>query len=121
MNQALLAAAHWEINVGFAVSVLFPVVTRFFWPWNESEWGWNIVSLDLSIAGTLLASVLKIDFGIVNNPLVATQVAFLALVIANLTWRTVIIWQTQREGAARSRREKNPDQDDSPFGPDPSP
>lgn len=99
--HALVKIIEWEINVGFSSSLLFPLVTRFFWPWHLSAWGWNTVLLELSIAGTLFPSFLHIDFGIIDLPLEWSQVVFLALVIVNVLWRTVIIWRTQREGAAR--------------------
>lgn len=98
MNYSLLTIVHWEINVGFLVSLLFPVITRFYWPWNESDWGWNIISLELSIAGCLLPSFLYIDFGVTDMLLRWSQVLFLGAVIVNVLWRAVIIWQTQRKG-----------------------
>ena len=91
MNYSLLTIVHWEINIGFLVSLLFPVITRFYWPWNESDWGWNIISLELSIAGCLLPSFLFIDFGVTDMLLRWSQVLFLG---------AVIIWQTQRKGSS---------------------
>lgn len=98
MNYSLLTIVHWEINVVFLTSLLFPVVTRFYWPWNESSWGWNIISLELSIAGCLLPSFLYIDFRIDDWLLRWSQVIFLAMVGVIVLWRAVIIWQTQRKG-----------------------
>jgi len=105
MDNPLLMAVHWEVNGGFLVSLLFPLVTRIFWPWHLSWWGWNTVLLELSIAGTLFPSCLHIDFSITSSPLEWTQVAFLGLVIVNVLWRTVMIWRTQREGSARDEEE----------------
>lgn len=104
-NYSLITSVHWEINIAFAASLLFPVVTRFFWPWNESSWGWNIVTLDLSIAGTLLPSFLKLDFGILDLPLEWSQVVFLGLVTVNIIWRTVMIWTVQRKGGGRDEEQ----------------
>lgn len=91
-----------EINIGFGVSTVFPVITRFFWPWHRSWWGWNTILLELSIAGCLLPSFLYLDFGISGNALEWSTVVFLGLVITNVVWRTVIIWNTQRAGALPS-------------------
>jgi hypothetical protein len=97
--QFLADMVRWEVNVCFLVSVLFPVVTWFFWPWHESSWGWNIVLLEIGIAGTLFPSWMHIDFQVTDLPLEWMQVIFLALVPANVIWRTVIIWRVQRAGA----------------------
>jgi hypothetical protein len=105
-DPALVIIVHWEVNMGFAVSLLFPFVTRFFWPWHQSWWGWNTVLFDLSIAGTLFSSVLHLDFGISDEALEWTQVFFLGLVIFNVLWRIVMIWRTQREGALAEEREE---------------
>jgi hypothetical protein len=106
MDNALLLSVHWEVNIGFFVSLLFPFITRFFWPWHLSWWGWNTVLLEVSIAGTLFPSVLHLDFHITDVPLEWTQVVFLALVTINVLWRTVMIWRTQRDGAAADNRDK---------------
>jgi hypothetical protein len=101
MNHALLDIAHVEINIAFWASLMFPVVTRFFWPWHQSWWGWNTVLLELSIAGTLFPSWLFLMFHVTNSGLEWSQIVFLGLVTLNILWRTVMIWRTQREGRAR--------------------
>jgi hypothetical protein len=105
--KALIAIVHWEIYVGFWTSASFPVVTRFFWPWNQSWWGWNTVLLELSIAGTLFPDWLYLQFGINSSALPWAQAAFLGLVIANVLWRTVMIWRTQRDGAEAERSQSS--------------
>jgi hypothetical protein len=105
MNGALLTTVSWEIKTGFLVSLLFPFVTRVFWPWHLSWWGWNTVLLELSIAGTLFPSVLHRDFGIADLLLTWSQVVFLGLVVINVLWRTVMIWRTQRAGVAPDEQE----------------
>lgn len=99
--QLLADIVRWEVNACFLVSMLFPVVTWFFWPWHESSWGWNIVLLEIGIAGTLFPSWLLVDFHVTDLPLEWVQVVFLALVPVNVIWRTVIIWRVQRKGAVR--------------------
>jgi hypothetical protein len=106
MDSALLTSVHWEVNTAFFVSLSFPFITRFFWPWHLSQWGWNTVLLELSIAGTLFPSVLHLDFRITDASLEWTQVVFLGLVIVNVLWRTVMIWWTQRNGASSDNRDK---------------
>lgn len=104
MSGALLTVVHVLVNVGFFVSLAFPVVTRFFWPWNRSTWGWNTVLIELSIAGCLFPSVLRLDFGLADLALAWTQVAFLGTVPMNVIWRAFIIWRTQRDGARGDER-----------------
>lgn len=103
MSLSLLLIDHVEVNAGFLVSVLFPVVTRFFWPWDQSRWGWNTILLELSIAGCLFPSLLRIDFGVASAVLKWVTAVFFGFVIANVVWRTVMVWNTQREGAARDK------------------
>lgn len=105
MNPVLLAITRAEVMTGFWASLAFPVVTRFFWPWNKSWWGWNIVLLDLSISGTLFPSFLYMTLGVSNLWLQSLQVFFLALVIVNVVWRAVMIFRVQRKEAGRDDRE----------------
>jgi hypothetical protein len=99
--QFLADAGQRLINGVFIVSVLFPVVTTFFWAWWRSEWGWNIILLEACIAATLLPAVLLIDFGIDDITLRWIQAAALLLVGAVIIWRGVLIWRTQRAGSTR--------------------
>ena len=101
MSRVLIDVANAEVMVGFWVSLAFPFVTRFFWPWNKSWWGWNIVVLDLSIAGTLFPSWLFLTFHASDIWLQWIQVFFLGLVVVNVVWRTVMIWRTQRGAGLR--------------------
>jgi hypothetical protein len=90
---------HVLINVAFITSALFTPVTSLFWPWWQSTWGWNIVTLEACIAGTLLASWLFLDFGVDFQALQWITAVFLALIIVVITWRAVMIWREQRRGA----------------------
>jgi hypothetical protein len=100
-TAGVVTVIHIEANIGFIVSILFPIVTSFFWPWHESWWGWNTILLELSIAGTILPSVLSADFHLNSTPLQAVRLIALATVAINVLWRTVMIWRTQRAGASR--------------------
>lgn len=86
------------VNVAFAVSAAFPVVTGAYWPWWASWWGRNIVGLEICIAATLLPATLYRDFGIDSFWLRWISLVSLAAVIAVVVWRAVMIWVTQRNG-----------------------
>jgi len=108
MYLLLHEITEWEVNACFIVSVLFPVVTRLYWPWHESSWGWNIVMLEIGIAGAIFPSWLFIDFRVSSQTLELLQVIALALVFFNVVWRAVMIWRSQRAGVlddAANRRD----------------
>lgn len=105
MNDALLQTVEWEVQVGFVVSILFPVITRFYWPWNQSWWGWNTILLELSIAGVLFPSWMELNFRFDDVWLQWMEAASLGAVIVNVLWRVVMIWYTQRRGVLRDQPE----------------
>lgn len=107
MNEVLLTTVEWEVQVGFVVSVLFPVITRVYWPWNQSWWGWNTVLLELSLAGFLFPSWMEINFRFDNIWLQWMEVASLGAVTVNVMWRAVMIWRTQRSGAEADREKED--------------
>ena len=96
--QLLTAIGAWLVNIVFAVSALFPLVTALYWPWWDSWWGRNIVGLEICIAATLLPAVLFRDFAIDSLVLRWAQLVSLTLVAAMVVWRAVMIWHTQRQG-----------------------
>jgi len=96
--QALAMIDRWLINITFAVAVLFPAVTAFFWPWWRSVWGINMILLEGCIAVTLLPTLLLLDFGIDNWALQWLQAAALTGVAAVIIWRGFLIWRTQAAG-----------------------
>jgi len=98
MFSTMREVLDWEINACFVVSLLFPVVTRLYWPWHKSSWGWNIVMLEIGIAAAIFPSWLFIDFGISSQTLELIQAIALALVFVNVVWRAVMIWISQRDG-----------------------
>jgi hypothetical protein len=103
VDQPLLDAAQWAANFALWGSLFFPLVTSRFWPWWQSWWGWNIVSFDLALGGTSFPYMLVLDWKIRGTWLVWTEVFFLSASFAIIAWRTVMIWTSQREGAARDR------------------
>lgn len=103
-GHALLLYEHVLVNVAFVISALFTPVVSLFWPWWESQWGQNIVSLELCIAGSLLSSWLFIDFGMDGAFFQWLTALFLTMIPFIITWRTVLIWRIQRQ-AMRDKRE----------------
>ena len=81
----------------FWVCALFPVIMATFWPWWQSWWGRNIVSLETALSVALLPSVLHREFGINTDTyfygwaVVAALFAAAVIVI----WRSVMIIRTQ--------------------------
>jgi len=104
--QFLSDVVKWLVNITFWTSLAFPVVTRPFWPWTRSQWGRNIVALELAIAFTLIGSIMNIDLGWRRYPLVFAWITTvsLACVPVIVIWRAVMIWRTQRDGALHDRR-----------------
>ena len=99
MTQAQLLAdiGAWLVNIAFIATALFPAVTALYWPWWNSAWGWNIVTLEACIAVTLLPAWLYRDFRIDNIGLRWTSTAAFTLVIVVVVWRAFMIWHTQRQ------------------------
>lgn len=111
MNQIQLQTdtGHWVANVAFWVTLAFPVATRFYWPWWQSWWGKNIVSLELTVALALLGSILRIDFGLSVAKDIWfgwLTVASVALIPVIVVHRAILIWKTQRAGAVADIAEK---------------
>lgn len=104
--QLLTDTSKWLINIAFFTGLLFPVVTRAYWPWERSWWGRNIVALELCISLTLLGSVLRIDLGINSFSLLLgwTGMAGLSSVVVVVIWRSIMIYHDQRQGAIRERQ-----------------
>lgn len=101
-DRFLLAYSHWLINIGFAASVLFAPLNSLWWPWWREAWGWNIVSLEVCIAGDLISSVLFVDFHLTSDMLQWATIVFLTLTIAIIIWRSIMIWRIQRAAAPES-------------------
>jgi hypothetical protein len=110
-DPVLAAVTHWEVVAGFAISALFPLFIRRWWPWEKSEWGWNTVTLELSIAFCLLPGFLYYVLNIDDDFLRWTQAVALGLVIGNVIWRTVLIRNTQSEEAEIARRDRDANRD----------
>lgn len=107
--HVLLLVEEIAIQAAFWASCLFPVVTALFWPWWESEWGWNIIALEIAIAVTLLPDIMIIEFGMKpgstpGHALLWTSAISLCLVTVVIVWRAVVIFRSQRAGLRRDRK-----------------
>ena len=93
------------IGVAFWACLLWPAVTAAFWPWWQNQWGWNMVIKTEMIAAALLASALRMEFGVTSRYalLWVTVLAITAIPLV-LAWRTWIIWCSQRDGAEHDRQ-----------------
>lgn len=87
----------WGGGFLFWVSGAFPVVVSVIWPWWQSWWGRNIVSLDVAIALALLPSTLYHQFGVMPSTYLFGWITVGALFGAGIVvaWRTVLIFRTQ--------------------------
>lgn len=100
MTQAHLlldldVAAVWA---AWTAAVLFPFVTGFYWPWWRSEWGWNIITLEIGLALAVTPAWLHYVFGLqaTSFPFRWFQVAAIFFIAFVIIWRAVLIWRTQR-------------------------
>lgn len=98
IDQPLIDAAEWVINVSFWAAILFPAITALIWPWWRDWWGQAMVAFDLAIAGTVFPDVLAFDWGVRGTVLVWLQVVFLSFSPLILLWRTAMIYRVQRRG-----------------------
>lgn len=99
--QLIKDVGEYVIWFTFMASVLFPGITALYWPWWKSGWGWNIITLELCIAGALVFAWLHYAFGItITSSYVATwaQISTVGAVGLVVIWRAVLIWVTQRAG-----------------------
>lgn len=92
----------------FWVCAAFPVVMSGMWPWWQSAWGKNIVSLEWSIALALLPTICREEFGINTDTYLFgwIVVASLFSAVAIVIWRGVLIFTTQFEETRREARKR---------------
>jgi hypothetical protein len=114
MTQAQLLAdiIHDGVSVAFIVSVLFPIIglphfrlwpTQWrvrigFWPWWQSDWGWNLIAFDYCAALALLPAFLHRFFGLNPDTYLFGWIEAISIwgIPAIILWRTVMIWLSQR-------------------------
>ena len=94
------------LNIALCVSLLFPFVIGLWWRWWESDWGKNIVALEMGIAITLFPAALFIDWDIDLAVFRWLQVIGLTIVPVVVIHRAYLIIKTQREGAVQMREER---------------
>jgi hypothetical protein len=98
----LITLARWGVNAAFWPAVAFMAFAWTVWPFWKSQWGLNIILLELAIALALISSVLSVDFGlhIADNVVLAwVEIVSLFLVGAIITWRGFLIMSSQLTGA----------------------
>lgn len=81
----------------FWVCAVFPVIVGIVWPWWQSWWGRNIVSLEVALAVALLPSVLHKEFGLNTDTYVYGWLVVASLFAAAIivVWRSVMIFIIQ--------------------------
>lgn len=96
IDQPLIDAVEWSVNLAFWSAVLFPAVIGLIWPWWRDWWGQNMIALDLCIAGTTLGLVLRYDWSVRSVSLAWVDVVSLSLSFAVIAWRAAMIFRAQR-------------------------
>ena len=83
----------------FWVCALFPFVMGIVWPWWQTWWGRNIVSLEVALAVVLFPSILHREFGLNTDTYFFGWIAVAALFAASaiVIWRSIMIYRVQRK------------------------
>lgn len=97
VDQPLIDAVEWAVNLSFWTAVAFPFVIGLIWFWWLDWWGQNMIALDFCFAGATLSLVLRYDFGVKASALAWVTVISLSLVTVVLIHRAVMIFTTQRK------------------------
>jgi hypothetical protein len=89
------------VSVGFIVALLFPFVGLpkiGFWPWWQSDWGWNLVAFDFCVALALLPVWLHRFFNLDQFAYYFGWIQAVSIwgIPAIILWRVVMIWLSQR-------------------------
>ena len=90
MTILVAELTNWGLNVAFWAATSFLLVISIVWPWWKSQWGTNIMLLELAITLALLPTTLSRDFGlhVLSNATAAwLEVAALWLVGIIIIWR----------------------------------
>lgn len=97
-EQLIADLVNWGINAAFLFPFLFPAVVRLYWAWEKSDWGWNIVALDLAVALALLPIFVNHVFNVsVTGYFFGwLEVSSIWLIPVIIVWRMIIIWRNQR-------------------------
>lgn len=100
VTHALNIASQFTFWAGF----LFVPAVSLFWPWWQSTWGWNLVTLEFWIWVSLLPAPLHAYFGVPYHPLMWFQVAAVFGAGVTVLWRGVLIFRTQRRARAEEQQ-----------------
>jgi hypothetical protein len=97
MDQLLVNAVEWSVNLAFWGSLLFPLAIVPVWPWWRDWFGQSMVAFDLCLSGATAGLSLRYDFGLRGTPLAWIDSVSLAMTFVVIMWRTVAIYMTQRK------------------------
>jgi hypothetical protein len=96
VDQPLIDAVQWAVNLSFWSSLVFLVFTTAIWPWWKDWWGQSMMAFDLCISGAVFPSLLSVDWSVHGTGRLWVTVVFLLLVPVVIGWRTVMIFRAQR-------------------------
>jgi hypothetical protein len=113
VDQPLIDAVEWSVNLSFWAAIAFPFVIGTIWFWWLDWWGQNMIAFDLCFAGAALPLVLRYDFGVKASALAWVDVISLSLVTLVVIHRAVMIFVTQRRKLPAQHRSTPPLHDDT--------
>jgi hypothetical protein len=82
--QFLLDTSSWLVPIVFWISITMIPAVSAIWPWWKTSWGWNIMSIPMVIAATLVSSGLHYTFGIDAQSLWFDWLVIIGLTIAGV-------------------------------------
>jgi len=102
IDQPLIDAVEWAVNLAFWSAIAFPFLIIWVWPWWRDWMGQTMVAMDYCLAAATFSLVLRYDFGVTFTSLAWVDVIALATIPAVLAWRSVMIFRTQRKRRTRA-------------------
>jgi hypothetical protein len=108
VDQPLIDATQWVLNITFWSSVAFVLVTTMLWPWWQDWFGQTMIAFDLCISGATLPSLLSVDWGVHGTFRAWVTIIFLGLAPLVIGWRTFMIFRTQRRRTGKGEVKSGP-------------
>jgi len=100
--EYLRTMSEWGASFAFWSAVGFIIFSGTAWPWWQSQWGVNIISLEIAIALALLEPVMAYDFGLHGaSDITLAWVEMIALWLVGfiILWRGLLVLSAQLNGA----------------------
>jgi len=96
------------VLAGFVSAFLF-FATSLFYPWWKSEFGWNVMALDVAIGLALTPAFLHRVFNVPVTSIwfLYVEAAALSAVPVIVAWRIWVFYKIQRAGASERRPPKS--------------